>query len=108
MKVLCRENHWTVIDGQLVLGKPTKKHRELENRLLAVLTVRILRKAIKTLEEVDLIKSREQIVSRGIEKTPAYVRELMIQAIKDSAQLNYAEQTLVKRRWYSRKLKKAN
>ena len=107
MKLLCRGNHWTVINGQLVLAKPKKKDRDLENAMLSVIVQRVLRTAVDDILAIDFTKDREAIVRYGIDKVPAYVQNLCVEALKNSGQLRYAKATQPPKRWYSRKSTKA-
>ena len=62
MKVLCKENHWEVKDGQLILNTPEGKDFEKPKQVIKVLEAQIRLKIYEEICDLKLTDNRKQIM----------------------------------------------
>ena len=74
MKVICKENHWTIKDGQVILDTP-------EGQEAARKMIKELEKVIRTqihneIAELTFIDNRKQIMKHGLENCLLMVQDI--------------------------------
>ena len=62
MKFVCKENHWSVIDGQLILKTPNGKDTETAKQVIAVLEQQIRQRIYDDICSWEPIANRRQIL----------------------------------------------
>jgi hypothetical protein len=62
MKFVCKENHWSVIDGQLILKTPNGKDTEIAKQVIAVLEQQIRQRIYDDICSWEPISNRKQIL----------------------------------------------
>jgi hypothetical protein len=62
MKLVCKENHWSVIDGQLILKTPNGKDTETAKQVIAVLEQQIRQRIYDDICSWEPIANRKQIL----------------------------------------------
>ena len=62
MKLVCKENHWSVIDGQLILKTPNGKDTEIAKQVIAVLEKQIRQRIYEDICSWEPISNRRQIL----------------------------------------------
>ena len=62
MKLVCKENHWSVIDGQLILKTPNGKDTEIAKQVIAVLEQQIRQRIYDDICSWEPIANRKQIL----------------------------------------------
>jgi hypothetical protein len=74
MKVICKENHWTIKDGQVILDTP-------EGQEVARKMIKELEKVIRTqihneIAELTFTDNRKQIMKHGLENCLLMVQDI--------------------------------
>lgn len=62
MKLVCKENHWSVVDGQLILKTPNGKDTETAKQVIAVLEQQIRQRIYDDICSWEPIANRRQIL----------------------------------------------
>jgi hypothetical protein len=62
MKFVCKENHWSVTDGQLILKTPNGKDTEIAKQVIAVLEQQIRQRIYDDICSWEPISNRKQIL----------------------------------------------
>ena len=77
MKILCKENHWKVIDGKLILDTPTHDQTEVTMRMVAALEARVRLDIYNEICNMKLMDNRKAIVKAGIDNVALSVQALI-------------------------------
>lgn len=77
MKLGCKENHWKVKDGQLVLDTP--QGQDTVKSMIRVLEAQIRGRIYDEICAVDLTANRKQIVKNGLENSLLTVQDMCAQ-----------------------------
>ena len=77
MKLGCKENHWKIKDGQLVLDTP--QGQDTVKSMIRVLESQIRGKIYDEICAVDLTANRKQIVKNGLENSLLTVQDICAQ-----------------------------
>ena len=77
MKLGCKENHWKIKDGQLVLDTP--QGQDTVKSMIRVLEAQIRGKIYDEICALDLTDNRKQIVKNGLENSLLTVQDLCAQ-----------------------------
>ena len=77
MKLGCKENHWKIKDGQLVLDTP--QGQDTIKSMIKVLEVQIRGRIYDEICAVDLTANRKQIVKNGLENSLLTVQDICAQ-----------------------------
>jgi len=77
MKILCKENHWKVIDGKLILDTPTDDQTEVTMRMVAALEARVRLDIYNEICNMKLMDNRKAIVKAGIDNVALSVQALI-------------------------------
>jgi hypothetical protein len=62
MKFVCKENHWSVTDGQLILNTPNGNDQETAKQVIAVLEKQIRQRIYDDICSWEPISNRKQIL----------------------------------------------
>lgn len=65
MKILCKENHWTVKDGQLLLDTPTGKDVERSRRVVEVLKAQVRLEIYEAICDLKLSGNRKDLMKQS-------------------------------------------
>jgi hypothetical protein len=77
MKIICKDNHWEVKDGQLILDTP--EGQESVKQMIHVLEAQIRGKIYDKICAVDFTANRKQIMSNGLENSLLVVQDICAQ-----------------------------
>ena len=77
MKIICKENHWKIENGQLLLDTP--QGQETIKSMIRVLEAQIRGRIYEEICAVDLSANRKQIVKNGLENSLLTVQDLCAQ-----------------------------
>ncbi len=77
MKIICKDNHWEVKDGQLILDTP--EGQESVKQMIHVLEAQIRGKIYDEICAVDFTANRKQIMSNGLENSLLVVQDICAQ-----------------------------
>jgi len=76
-KLICKENHWKVKDGQLILDTP--QGQDAVKDVVRVLEKQIRAKIYEDICAIDLTDNRKQIIKNGIDNSLLTVQDLCAQ-----------------------------
>jgi hypothetical protein len=65
MKILCRENHWSVKDGRLILDTPTGRDDEKARRVVQVLRAEVRLEIYEAICDLKLDGNRKTIMKQS-------------------------------------------
>lgn len=74
MKVICKDNHWKIKDGQLILDTP--EGQEAVKSMVKVLEAQIRNRIYEDICEIDLTTDRKRVMKNGIENALLTVQDL--------------------------------
>lgn len=77
MKLGCKQNHWKVKDGQLILDTP--QGQETVKNMVRILEAQIRGKIYDEICAIDLTSNRTQIMKNGLENSLLTVQDLCAQ-----------------------------
>lgn len=77
MKLGCKDNHWKIKDGQLVLDTPDGQ--ESVKAMVKVLEAQIRGQIYDQICAIDLTSNRKQIIKNGLENSLLVVQDLCAQ-----------------------------
>lgn len=77
MKLVCKENHWQIKDGQLLLDTP--EGQESVKNMVRVLEAQIRGRIYDEICAIDLTTNRTQIMKNGLENSLLTVQDLCAQ-----------------------------
>lgn len=77
MKLGCKQNHWKVKDGQLILDTP--QGQETVKNMVRVLEAQIRGRIYDEICAIDLTSNRTQIMKNGLENSLLTVQDLCAQ-----------------------------
>lgn len=77
MKLACKENHWKIKDGQLILDTP--EGQETVKDMVRILEAQIRGRIYDEICAIDLTTNRSQIVKNGLENSLLTVQDLCAQ-----------------------------
>lgn len=77
IKLICKENHWKVKDGQLILDTP--QGQETVKNMVRVLETQIRGRIYDEICAIDLTTNRKQLVKNGIENSLLTVQDICAQ-----------------------------
>ncbi len=77
MKLGCKENHWKIKDGQLILDTP--QGQDTIKSMIRVLEAQIRGRIYNEICAVDLTANRKQIVKNGLENSLLTVQDICAQ-----------------------------
>jgi len=75
MKLGCKENHWKIKDGQLVLDTP--EGQEAVKAMVKTLEIEIRTSIYNDICSVDLTANRKQIMKHGLENSLLAAQDLL-------------------------------
>lgn len=75
MKIICKDNHWKIKDGQLILDTP--EGQESVKAMVKILEVEIRRSIYNDICSVDLTANRKQIMKNGLENSLLSVQDIL-------------------------------
>ena len=76
-KLICKENHWKVKDGQLILDTP--QGQDAIKDVVSVLEQQIRARIYEEICAIDLTANRKQIIKNGIDNSLLTVQDLCAQ-----------------------------
>lgn len=76
-KLICKENHWKVKDGQLILDTP--QGQDAVKDVVRVLEQQIRARIYEEICAIDLTANRKQIIKNGIDNSLLTVQDLCAQ-----------------------------
>lgn len=76
-KLICKENHWKVKDGQLILDTP--QGQDAIKDVVRVLEQQIRARIYEEICAIDLTANRKQIIKNGIDNSLLTVQDLCAQ-----------------------------
>ena len=65
MKILCKENHWAVKDGRLLLNTPTGKDKDKARRVIEVLRAQVRLEIYEAICDLKLVGNRKDIIKQS-------------------------------------------
>lgn len=74
MKVICKDNHWKINDGQLILDTP--EGQEAVKSMVKVLEAQIRNRIYEDICDIDLTTDRKRVMKNGIENALLTVQDL--------------------------------
>jgi len=77
MKFVCKENHWSVKNGQLILDTP--EGQELAKQVISTLKAQIRLGIYEQICALPLVTDRKRIVKLGIENVALMVQDACAQ-----------------------------
>jgi hypothetical protein len=77
MKIVCKENHWSVKNGQLILDTP--EGQELAKQVISTLETQIRLGIYEQICALPLVTDRKRIVKLGIENVALMVQDACAQ-----------------------------
>ena len=77
MKIICKENHWSVKDGQLILDTP--EGQELAKKVITTLEDQIRLDIYEKICAMPLTTNRKQLVKLGIDNVALMVQDACAQ-----------------------------
>ena len=77
MKFVCKENHWSVKNGQLILDTP--EGQELAKQVISTLEAEIRLGIYEQICALPLVTDRKRIVKLGIENVALMVQDACAQ-----------------------------
>lgn len=77
MKLLCKDNHWKIIKGKLILDTPTEDQSEVAMRMVAALEARVRLEIYNEICDMKLMDNRKAIVKAGIDNVALSVQALI-------------------------------
>jgi hypothetical protein len=77
MKFVCKENHWSVKNGQLILDTP--EGQELAKQVISTLEAQIRLSIYEQICAMPLVTDRKRIVKLGIENVALMVQDACAQ-----------------------------
>jgi hypothetical protein len=79
MKVMCKDQHWSVKDNQLVLDTP--EGQEILKKVVKTLEAQIRLDIYEQICALPLIQDRKRLVKLGIENVALQVQDLCAQIV---------------------------
>jgi hypothetical protein len=76
-KLICKENHWKVKDGQLILDTP--QGQETVKNMVRILEAQIRGRIYDEICAIDLTTNRKQLIKNGIENSLLTVQDICAQ-----------------------------
>jgi hypothetical protein len=76
MKILCKENHWKIVKGQLILDTPEGKDTDTAKKMVKILEAQIRLKIYDEICAIPLTDNRKTITKAGIENVALTVQSL--------------------------------
>lgn len=67
MRLFCRENHWLIIQGRLILKTPTGRDQERSRKMIKTLEAQIRQQVSNEIMEMDLLSDRKSITKQGLD-----------------------------------------
>ena len=87
MKLFCKDNHWKIVDKQLLLTDKNGKHlQEQATRMEAVIEARVRMQIYNDICDLKLTENRKAIVKAGVDNVA-----LTVQAICADTALGYSD-----------------
>jgi len=77
MKIICKEQHWSVKDGQLILNTP--EGQELAKKVITTLEAQIRLNIYEKICAMPLTTNRKQLVKLGIDNVALMVQDACAQ-----------------------------
>jgi len=77
MKVICKDQHWKVKDGKLILDTPDGQ--ETVAQMVAAIQTRVRLEIYEQICALDLTTQRKQIVKNGLENSLLQVQDICAQ-----------------------------
>ena len=77
MKIICKEQHWSVKDGQLILDTP--EGQELAKKVIKTLEAQIRLDIYEKICAMPLTTNRKQLVKLGIDNVALMVQDACAQ-----------------------------
>lgn len=74
MKVLCKGNHWSIKDNQLILDTP--EGQQTVRNMVKILEAQIRDRIYDEICALDLTQNRKQIMKYGIENALLHVQDM--------------------------------
>jgi hypothetical protein len=65
MKILCKEKHWSVKDGQLLLDTPTGRDMERARRVVEVLKAQVRLEIYEAICDLKLAGNRKDLMKQS-------------------------------------------
>lgn len=75
MKLFCRNDHYIIKGGQVILISKSKRQQKLMAQLLEVLDTQIRQQIYKEICDVPLLQNRTAIVKHGIDKAALQIQD---------------------------------
>lgn len=76
MKLICKENHWKIVNGQLILETPEGKDFDTPKQMIKVLEAQIRLKVYDEICAIKLTENRKAITKAGIDNVALTVQSL--------------------------------
>lgn len=84
MKLVCKEQHWQVKDGKLILDTP--EGQDILSQAVTAIQARVRLEIYEQICALDLTTRRKQIVKNGLENSLLQVQDICAQiALGDKA-----------------------
>jgi hypothetical protein len=74
MKIICKDNHWKIKDGQLILDTP--EGQDAVKAMVRILESQMRQRIYDEICAIDLTTDRKQIMKMGIENALLTVQDL--------------------------------
>ena len=76
MRFFCRENHWLIIQGQLILKTPTGRDKERSRKMIKTLEAEIRMRIYDEICALQLTENRKAITKAGIDNVALTIQSL--------------------------------
>ena len=74
MKIICKDNHWKVKDGQLILDTP--EGQETVKTMVRILEAQIRGRIYDEICAIDLTDDRKRVMKNGLENALLAVQDI--------------------------------
>lgn len=79
MKVICKDNHWRIKEGKLILDTP--EGQDIVKQMIKALDAQIRQMVYDEICAIDFTQNRKQIMKHGIENALLAVQDACANAV---------------------------
>ncbi len=72
----CKENHWKIVEGQLILETPTEEQQKISMRMVAGIEAKVRLKVYEEICAMPLTENRKALIKAGIENVALTVQSM--------------------------------
>lgn len=77
----CDSNHWSVVEGQLILDTTTEQQQEISMRMVAGIEAKVRLKIYEEICSLQFTENRKALVKAGIDNVALTVQSMCADAV---------------------------